>query len=54
VLVFSTNLKKVEEVCSRGVDGDEVFSGFGSRRGEGEDFEVFGALSRVSIYARMR
>jgi hypothetical protein len=44
VLVFAADLEQVEEVGGRGVDGDEVLSGFGVGRGEVEDFEVFGAL----------
>jgi hypothetical protein len=44
VLVFAADLEQVKEVGGRGVDGDEVFVGFGDGRGEVEDFEVFGAL----------
>jgi hypothetical protein len=44
VLVFSTNLKQIEEVGGRGMDGDEVLCGFGIGCGEVKDFEVFRAL----------
>lgn len=44
MLVFTPDLEQVEEVCCRGVDGDEVFGGFWGWGGEVEDFEVFGAL----------
>jgi hypothetical protein len=44
VLVFTADLEQVEEVCGGGVDGNEVFGGFGGRSREVEDFEVFGAL----------
>jgi hypothetical protein len=43
-LVLPPDLEQVEEVCGGGVDGDEVFGGFGRGRGEVEDDEVFGAL----------
>jgi hypothetical protein len=44
VLVFAADLEQVKEVGGRGVDGDEVFIGFGDGREEVEDFEVLGAL----------
>jgi hypothetical protein len=53
VLVFAADLEEVEEVCGGGVDGDEVFGGFGSWGGEVEDFEVFGALGTCQ-YGRGR
>jgi hypothetical protein len=43
-LIFPADLEQVEEVGRGGVDGDEVFGGFGGGRGEVEDDEVFGAL----------
>jgi hypothetical protein len=44
VLVLTPDLEQVKEVGGRGVDGDEVFAGFGDGRGEVEDFEVFRSL----------
>lgn len=44
VLVLAADLEEVEEVCGRGVDGDEVFVCFGRGRVEGDYFEVVRAL----------
>lgn len=44
MLVLAADLEQVEEVCCRGVDGDEVFVWVGGRRGEGDYFEVVRAL----------
>lgn len=51
MLVFTSDLEQVEEVCGGGVDGDKVFVGLWGGRGEVEDFEIFGALGRVSIWS---
>jgi hypothetical protein len=40
MLVFSADLKEVEEVCCGGVDGDEIFVWGGEGGGEGGDGEV--------------
>jgi hypothetical protein len=44
MLVFPTDLKKVEEVCCGGVDGNQVFAGLWRWVGEVDYFEVLGAL----------
>jgi hypothetical protein len=44
VLVLAPDLEEVEEVCGRGVDGDEVFGGRGSGGGKVDDFQLFGSL----------
>jgi len=49
VLVFAADLEQVEEVCGRGVDGDEVLVGLGGRGGEGGYFEVFWALGVLML-----
>lgn len=46
VLVLAADLEEVEEVCGRGVDRDEVFAGFGGRRGEAGYAEIVGALGK--------
>ena len=57
VLIFAADLEKVEEVGCRGVDGDEVFGGFGGWGcGEGGDGEGGGSLGNggVSVYTILR
>jgi hypothetical protein len=44
MLVFAANLKEIEEVGCRGMDGDEVFVGFRCRCRKVEDFEIFWSL----------
>jgi hypothetical protein len=54
VLVLTPDLEQVKEVGGRGVDGDEVFAGFGDGRGEVEDFEVFRSLVVLASGVDMR
>lgn len=44
MLVLAADLEEVEEVCSGGVDGDEVLVFFGNWVGELGDGQVVGAL----------
>lgn len=48
VLIFASDLEQVEEVCSRGVDFDEVRRGRRGRRWEGANGEVERTLSRLN------
>ena len=43
-MVFAADLEQVEEVGSRGMDGDEVFVRLGCRCRKIEDFEDFWTL----------
>jgi len=49
VLVFTTDLKKVEEIGGGGVDGDEIFRGSASGGWKAGDGELVGALGRSDI-----
>lgn len=49
MLVFPSNLEEVEEVCCRGVDGDEVLIWFWSGVWEGGYGQARRVLEDVSI-----
>lgn len=45
MLIFSADLKKVEEICGRGFNGNEIFVWFRRGVGQVDYFEIFGSLS---------
>ena len=44
MLVLSTDLEQVEEVCSSGMNGDQILVWFGSWVGQISDLEVLRTL----------